>query len=1002
MADIDPRLLQSLVSELGNLNKFLKTEDNGIKERKRSEQVKNTSRRSRKEGILSSEEVIYNFKKLSREVEHTLKTLKDERPMIEKVGNALSDLITPSTNLNRVLKSSAKEFKEYVRNNSEEFRTISQNTLDSFQKIWASGGSVTKSLNNIVKMHDAFTKSYSKVINNLDEIKASSNLKAEEMKLVEELNRKTTELNNTPETDKEKTESLKSDINELNKSIKEINAKQNSLNILETKNKKNIKEFLLYAEELAKDHVNIFEGINKSDLEYENFIKKNNPEREKILSKLNDNISAINAGIRGFENTVNDYKTVLDKNKETLRRSIKTFITGLATRGASRAIDDFQAMQRFNISSWMPVQAGNMGMSTADLATLVGQNKTLFRMMGKGDENAPLLNGDFKELQNAAKMFGVNGKEAAELAVTFANLNTEAGNSVSSIRTQMDQFKKLSDTTGESIDSLMDFYKDLNRTGAMNALNVKYANKSENERVQLIAKEVDARIRLNKELGYNIDHLKQQNQLATNQQFADIEEMVRRELGLKMTISAFNKDNPNNKLSGRDAMDALLPEGSLLQLQSKDADRYNRAIANREQLIQFQSKGYQGLDQAALNAANAGSSPALAGVGNRVLLNLRSSLAPTELGQNRIMEAREAQTKATGQSGSNYIKDILDGMGFSNLFGKYANKTVDQLNVADIGKATDQVTAGFMAVANGAKTLAEKLQGYSQSIPGNAISLADTANFAAAITNVLTAGKGGGILGKILDKTMPALTEAGIGSSVASALGKTVLSVAVFSLAYEAGKIIADAISNTEGEKKREKEADALFGNSWSFAKMNYKMTREQIGEGADKNRGMPDLNDPKYQQFLNERLNIMPLLENRFTDNNKDDLFGSSGMQVIDRKLFNAVNSKLINVSDLEKFGASADYVNHVKKLQSISETLESGQPVDTSQLSPTEEAILKMADDIKQLKDNTIQTNAENKQNEIIKQTTSQKASSALKASMDTTTSAFGGARATLNDVR
>lgn len=999
--NLDVQMLKSLTNEVSNLVKMLKTEKISSRSENRGERVKNTEQRSRKEGILTSEEVIYNFKKLSKEVEFTLKSLKDERHFIEKVGTALSDLLVPSTNLGKVLKTSTKEFKQYVKNNSDDFKTISQNTLGSFQKIWSSGGDVSKSLNNIVKMHDALTKSYSKVINSMDEIKSSSDLKSTEMKLIDELNKKKSELNATSATDTEKINSIKKEISDLDNSIKKINVKQNALSSSEAKNKKNIDEFFAYAEELAKDNINIFEGINKSELEYEKFIKKSNKDREALLKKLNDNINAINAGIRGFENSLNDYKVVLDKNKEALKRGMKTFFTGLITRGATRAIDDYQSMQKYNITSWMPMEAGNMGMSTADLATLIGQNKMLFRMMGRGDENAPFANGQFKDLQNNAKMFGVNGKEAADLAVTFANLNIETGNSISTIKTQMDQFKKLTDTTGESVDSLIDFYKDLNKTGALNALNVKYANKTESERIQLISKEVDARIRLNKELGYNIDHLKQQNQLASNQQFADVEEMVKRELGLKMTLNAFNKSN-SNKITGRDALDAMLPEGALLQLQDKDVERYNKAIANREQLIQFQSKGYQNLDRSALNAANVGNSPSLADVGNRVMLNLRTSLAPTELGQSRIMEAREAQNKAVGQSGPAYIKNVLDGMGFTNLFGKYANKTIDQLNVEDIGKASDSVTAGFNAVGKNAAILAEKLEGYSKSIPGNAISLADSANFAAAITNVLTAGRGGGLLGKIFDKTAPILTETGIGRAVVTALSRVVLPVAVFSLAVEAGRMLADVITNTDGQKKIEREADALYGNSWSFAKMNYKMTREQMGEGKNEKYGLPDLNDSKYQQFINERLDVIPLLENRFSGSNKQDLFGMNGMQAIDRKLLNAFSSKLIDVSDLEKFGAGSDYINNIKKMQSIADTISSGGDVDRTQLTPVEEAMLKMADDIKTLKDNVIKTNEENKQAELIKQTTRQKAESALKAALDTSSSAFSSAAFTLNDIR
>lgn len=1043
MADIDPRLLQSLVNELGNLVKHLKIESLNQGDRDRSTRNRKTTRRTRS-GFISTEAVINDFEKLARSVRHTVKTYEESRDTIRRTKEDLRDLVTPTTNLNRVFRNTAREFDNYVKAQNETYQKVSKNTLDAFQKIWTSGGKVDDVLRDVSDIHVHFNKNYKKAMAALNEAGAIDDVKNRRKSLEAQKEDKIVELRGVPETENKKRDSIIRDIKNLAHSIKEHKKEETRLDGLEAKTAKELDAFFITLQDISKKYgVNVLEGINKHEFDV-NFLKKRSPEEiGKLVKKLRENINAVSDGVSGFERSVHEYRTVVVNARKQLWNSVKAMGASLIFSGGNRLIEDYLAMRKHHIESWMPTQAGYLGMSTGELATLVGENRNLARMMGGGTDELAIfqdatLKTTFKDLQNSAKMFGVVGNEAAELAMAFAKFNIEVGTAAAPalVMAQMEQFKILEQTTGETSETLMDFYRNMSETGELARMNAAYADRTEDERVRKISEEVSHRVKLNKQLGYNIEHLRQQNALIVSQRYAGIAETVKAALAMDLVVNEFNKANPENRIDDVSIQFLKATQGARQALMLEDREAYDRGMANLRRVQLYQQSRLTDIEEEGAKGILAGRYNVMYGATTRVMQQIYA-MNP-DLTPERLEEVRKAHETAKAQD-ANYITNILENLGFSSFFGRFRGRAADEITVSEIGRSSDSTTDNFMKLGEAASDLREKFIGLGKSIPGSGASGAAAMNLLSSIFNLIIlrrVGRGfprklsgifGNKTGSAGGRPPPGTGTSAIGRGLGGRLGIMAAGLPLATgglMAINASKEAAINTADVIGTMLPmllAKNLPQLFAAEFAWIAGSWigNRVREAV-ESSERARNIERVNEAKhgfgtlkgemsafYEKYIEPFSNpVQSAIKTRIYNSDdfkkhasivnayKSDMMGRfqgsfadvgfGGALQADANIVAGIIEGKIQESDLRTIGASREYLQRVRELQKNYENAIKDGDVELETLSDVDKAILEMAANIAKMREEQNMERKEQKEKNHFQRSTQERAAEKFNAAL------------------
>lgn len=738
--------------------------------------------RSRGDGTITNKNIINDFKRLGREVNHNIEAIKNSKITYNDLKKTMKDAVLPVARMSKIYEEYKKNFKEYNRSRSDEFKKAADATLDQFQKMTVAGKSVSGTLNSLKSMQSHFNKSIENFSSGLENIDLEKKL-TEKTRDMSSHRKELIDKIAKNKYAKKGTVSLEAELVELEKNIKVNNEQISGLNQTNQDYQNEYSKFVKEINNLHAEGIPVLEGMQAADIEYEKFMNKSNKEQEAIVKQLGKNLGGVSAGIVGFEAVLKEVKTAIDTTRKNLLASAKQAALVLATVSATQVVKDYNATKKYNVTSISPLQAGNMGMSQDELSTLIGQNKTFLRVAGNGDQNAMIDSGQFKELQNGAKQFGVYGKDAAELAAKFGNLQMQLGGSVdpTSIKNVMDDFKKMSDITDMTVDELVDFTKELNKNGTITALNQKYADKNEKDKQAAIREEITHRWKLNKYIGYSTEQLKQQLQLQTNSKYADITESIRSMVGADIAISNFKNTGGTMtakeenlfkaKMTNSDAGLSAEDQTAATLLVAKVLDHQNDAFSKGFDEIGKSVSSGKGIDKAYSNMFD-----------KKVMLSIIGNL-----NRNQNAEALQARAEARLVSeGAN------KGKSFNNTkqFGNSGSLALAERRAENVGEATDSLTSNFNLLGDAVTTLREKITGFTGNPLGQAsgalLSLGKSGlEFAAATRMMQAAGGMGGTLGSLG-------SIGGMMSSVGN-IAATVTSVlAVGSVSYAIGKSLKE------------------------------------------------------------------------------------------------------------------------------------------------------------------------------------------------------------------
>lgn len=792
MATVEQTLLQQIYNELKKSNRYTKDDD-----------LNNRISRSRSDSsIITNREIVNDFKRLEREINYNIAAMRKSRT---DILTSIKSFVVPVASMNRQFEQYKKNFQDYIRSNSKEFKDAANQTVDAFQDLIRNGKGFSSELSSLTRMQKYYSSTLHSFSDNLKNIKIEQTLENELPKMRKDRDEIQNRIEKNRKSKKSTTE-LEKELESLTDKIKETESQFSGIKKSNEEYKNNYKKFIGEVTFLHKKGIPVLSGIDKKFLDYETFMKSKNHEQEQILTRLTKNIKGISAGVSGFESLLNGYRTTIENSKKDFINASKRFIINLATVSANQLIRDYNATRKYNVTSIAPLQAANMGMSQEDLSTLIGQNKTFLRVAGQGDQNRLINSGEFKELQNVAKAFGVYGKDAADLAAKFGTLQTQIGGSVdpTSIKAVMQDFKKLSDITELTADELIDLTQELNRNGTITLLNAKNVNKTEQERQAAIRNEIDQRYRLNKYMGHSIEYLKQQQQLQTNARYASVEEIFKNIIGAEFSVSNYERIS-GNKLSDREkslysaftsdqtaGFDAATREEAEKIFRRISLTTQQRAMSNQLRIGEDIMGGDSFIKAATRN------------IEDRFMLQLQSQFGE-KFGSNILEEEATADRIAKGLSGIDYLqKSFME----SPIFGKNSGLELLNIKFENVGKATDPLTQKFNALGESATTLKEKFSGIMSNPLGQAggslVGLGSSALNLLAASRLAKAlgvtGKGlrggssligGGSIGAMASTSVGSLATggiAGLATLVSAVLGAGAVGAAVGTLAEKTSR----------------------------------------------------------------------------------------------------------------------------------------------------------------------------------------------------------------------
>jgi hypothetical protein len=350
--------------------------------------------------------------------------------------------------------------------------------------------------------------------------------------------------------------------------------------------------------------------------------------------------------------------------------------------------EGMMAKYKYNVSSSGYIEAGLRGMSEQERAQLIGENRAGLRGLGGGDENAGFTNS--KALQNTAHLFGVTGAEALKKALEYQQTSMGFGISSSNVQGQQLQIstmRAMAKQVGVTDDQLKDFYDSLVDSGQAAAMVANAQGKTEDERQKSVNQEIDQRVALNRQLGINLDMLKQQAQDSINARYAGLAQSIKGQVGAKLLVNQYNQSNPGAQLSADDTsfLQRIDATGGPGNATADDSARYNKLMEK----ISSARNAQQTADQR--KASSGGGMGAYQGdlVNNQILQTFIPNLQDRDVQYSKAAQQAKSQGPNVVQgSFSDVLKQATDDMGGPKGFNAQiiaATEALEGFNKSPIG-----------------------------------------------------------------------------------------------------------------------------------------------------------------------------------------------------------------------------------------------------------------------------------------------------------------------------
>jgi hypothetical protein len=386
-----------------------------------------------------------------------------------------------------------------------------------------------------------------------------------------------------------------------------------------------------------------------------------------VLHKVGENFGVI-------AKTTNTYMTELKKSTEMLSKAFgdaaKSFLTNVkaaVVAGAPQVFNDLMAQAQNAVGQSNYSQAAHLGVSQAELAQFMGQNRMALRAIGGGNTAAAVNNGQINQLQSVAHTFGLTGNDALKfIGTTFDNMiRLGLTPTVENATKTMKSLYETMQTTGMTFEELNGLVADLSKSPAFLSL---VQAKGYDEQVQ----QIGILTKMLRTQGYSTEYLKQLLDLNKQSQYQGIEEAVKGMVGVQLLGGQINRTLGTNAISNEDIglLQELKGRGPAALEQRYAAGAYKGYTIKGQKVEDMFGTGAEGaakfsayalqrqldvnkLEQQAYTGASA-SDNLIGGLVNKTLMNQFRGLAGAEYQQTDAALAAQATLRGlTGTTNPN-------------------------------------------------------------------------------------------------------------------------------------------------------------------------------------------------------------------------------------------------------------------------------------------------------------------------------------------------------------
>lgn len=274
------------------------------------------------------------------------------------------------------------------------------------------------------------------------------------------------------------------------------------------------------------------DGIRK----YTKFLKDKPDQRlgKESLQKLNKELEGTNKQFKAMNQVASEFtKNVAEMQKslkETFQKDLKKLssdlLNGLKT-DLSKIPNFVQSRLQTGMMENNFIDAVRMGISPEQLNEFRAANRDVLSAMGGFKPGSDLmLDGQVQARQNELKTLGLTGEQATAFLTKALRTSYETGRQYdSSTSDQMIQDTlRVQQAFGGTAQQAADMLNDAS-TQISNI--VKFNQAQSQEERNALQKELTTRMLLTKYMGYDVEYMKQQDQLRHNAQFGDIADRIR-------------------------------------------------------------------------------------------------------------------------------------------------------------------------------------------------------------------------------------------------------------------------------------------------------------------------------------------------------------------------------------------------------------------------------------------------------------------------------------------
>lgn len=364
-----------------------------------------------------------------------------------------------------------------------------------------------------------------------------------------------------------------------------------------------------------------FQDVTKKQLELFDKVAKGGKLTVAQLGELSRAAAAVNKNFTVMTEVSEDYSkqyaATVKVFRESLLKAVKGIGAGIAQAlGAAvpQIFKDVMAQAQNAVQTSQYRDILKMGISQAQLAQFIGQNRLALRTLGGGSSTAPFSNGQMNQLQNQAHNFGLTGEDALKyIGSTFDNLiRLGLTPTVKNTSQAMDVLYKTMQETGMSFNQLNGMVEDLSKSAAFTDLIRANGYKGQADQIEILGK-------LLATTRYSTGYLKEMLEMNKQAKFQGIAEMVKGQVGIGLVSNLIRSHGGN--ISGLDE--------ALAQMENRGmAAPQIAALMKQGKLDQFSYNGKK-LSEAFKNQADA----------EQYILGLGGRFNEARLGVNNRMAA---------------------------------------------------------------------------------------------------------------------------------------------------------------------------------------------------------------------------------------------------------------------------------------------------------------------------------------------------------------------------